>query len=83
MLSNSEIILTIKGNDTQQILNNKNSEIYEYGNEVVNYYIFNDTPSEILVNGNKIDIIDFYVHDLILEENFITIRFNKSLTNCN
>ena len=58
MLSNSEIILTIKGNDTQQILNNKNSEIYEYGNYVVRkYYIFNDTPSEILVNGNKIDIL--------------------------
>ena len=82
-LSNSEIILTIKGNNTQQILNNKNSEIFDYGNNWKLNYLFNDFPSEILVNGNKIDIIDFYVHDLKLEENNITIRFNKSLSNCN
>ena len=82
VISDSEIILTIKGNNTQPILNNKIitlSDLYvQYHN-----YTFNETPSEILVNGNKINIIDYYVYNLTLDENNITIKFNQTLKNCN
>ena len=40
-------------------------------------------PSEIFVNGNKTDKVDFYVYNLTLNENIIKIRFNKTITNCN
>ena len=83
LLFDSEIILTIKGNNTQQILNNKEVGIKSRYDNEIEYYIFNTAPSEILINGNKTDIIDFYVYNLILEENNITIRFNNTLTNCN
>ena len=66
LISDSQIILIIKGTDKQQILNSG----------------FNQKPSEILVNGNKINKTDFYIDDLKLEENNITIRFNKTLTSC-
>ena len=65
LISDSEIILTVLGTDKQQILNSG----------------FNQEPSEILINGNKINKTDYYVDDLKLEENNITIRFNKTLTN--
>jgi len=82
IICDSEIILTIKGNNTQPILNN---EIIELSDLNVKYhnYTFNETPSEILVNGNKVDIIDYYVYNLTLDENNITIKFNKTLKNCN
>ena len=81
-ICDSEIILTIKGNNTQPILNN---EIIQLSDLNVNYhnYTFNETPSEILVNGNKVNIIDYYVYNLTLDENNITIKFNKTLKNCN
>ena len=66
LIYNSEIVLTIRGTDQQQIL----------------YKQFSKKPSEILVNGDKIDIIDFYVYNLTFEENNITIKFNETLTNC-
>ena len=66
LISDTEIILTIIGTDRQQILNTE----------------FNQLPSEILVNGNKINKTDYYVDDLKLEENNITIRFNETLTTC-
>ena len=78
----SEIILTIKGNNTQPILNKKTIELSDLYVKYHNY-TFNETPSEILVNGNKINIIDFYVYNLTLDENNITIKFNKTLENCN
>ncbi len=62
----SEIIISIIGTGWQKILSNK----------------FNQTPSEILVNGNKINKADYYVDNLQLEENNITIRFNMTLTSC-
>ena len=82
VICDSEIILTIKGNNTQPILNN---EIIQLSDLNVNYhnYTFNETPSEILVNGKKVDIIDYYVYNLTLDENNITIKFNKTLKNCN
>ena len=78
----SEILLTIKGNNTQQILNNKNINLF-YSHTQSKNYIFNTKPSEIYVNGNRIDNIDFYVYGLSKEINNITIRFNKTITNCN
>ena len=48
LISDSEIILTIIGKNKQQILNTE----------------FNQKPSEILVNGNKIDKIGYYVEGL-------------------
>ena len=82
IISDSEIILTIKGNDTQPILNDKAIELSDLNAKYHNY-TFNEIPSEILVNGNKIDIIDYYVYNLTLDENNITIKFNTTLTNCN
>ena len=83
ILLDSEIILTIKGKNTQQILNNKSIEIYDDISKQRKNYEFNINPSEILINGKKTDIIDFYVYNLASEENKITIRFNTTLTNCN
>ena len=82
VISDSEIILTIKRNNTQPILN---SQIIELSDLNVKYhnYTFNETPSEILVNGNKVNIIDYYVYNLTLDENNITIKFNQTLKNCN
>ena len=42
LLYDSEIVLTIKGTDIQQILNTE----------------FRQNPSEILVNGGKIDVLN-------------------------
>ena len=77
VISDSEIILTIKGNNTQPILNNKTIELSDLYVKYYNY-TFNETPSEILVNGNKINEIDFYVYNLTSDENIITIKFNKT-----
>ena len=79
----SEVILTIRGKGTQQILNNKSIPLWNYKIHGNKNYIFNNKPSEILVNGKRANKIDFYVYNLILEENNISIRFNEALTNCN
>ena len=83
LLFDSGIFLTIKGKGTQQILNNYNVSIRNSVLSKYQDYIFNILPSEIFVNGKKIDLIDFYVYNLTLEENIIKIRFNQVLTNCN
>ena len=83
LIFDSEIILTIKGTGNQPILNNKTIKLWDRASSKHKNYIFNDKPSEIFVNGNKINKIDFYVYNLTLKENNITIRFNKTLTNCN
>ena len=83
LLFDSGIYLTIKGKGTQQILNNYNVSIRNSVLSKNQNYTFNILPSEIFVNGKKIDLIDFYVYNLTLEENIIKIRFNKALTNCN
>ena len=77
----SEIFLTIKGKDTQKILNNDLISLY-YSSQKTVQYQFDTLPSEILINGEKTNSIGFYVYNLSLEENNITIRFNQSLTNC-
>ena len=67
LLSDTEIILTIRGRDNQQILFN-------------DFYL---QPSKILINENEINEKGFYVYNLTLDENNITIIFNITLTNCN
>ena len=76
-VSDSEIRITIRGNGTQYILNNKS-----YSNQGLSLK-FTDLPSEILINGNKIDKIDYIITNLTGIENDITMKWNKSLTNCN
>ena len=83
LISDSEIILTIKGKNNQPILNNNTYILY---NPIINSdenYTFDTKPSEILVNGIKINEIDFYVYNLTEDENNITIKFDKKLKNCN
>ena len=82
LMDDSEIILTIKGKDQQQILNNNSFTVKKDGKNIAINDIFNTSPSEILVNGNQ-KAVDFYVYDLENEENIITIRFNEKLKNCN
>ena len=82
LISDLEILLTIKGKNTQQILNNQSVQMCYNDNDCEDF-LFNTKPSEILVNGIKTNIIDFYVYNLTLEENNIKIRFNKTLTNFN
>ena len=73
----SEIKLTIKGNGNQTILsNNKRKTINK------ETYQFTSKPSEIFVNGNKVDYSDYKVYNLTEEENIITIRWNYQLTSC-
>ena len=79
LINDSEIILTIKGNNSQKIINNKSESL----NMGYNCFIFNNKPSKILVNGNTIDYIDYNIYNLSLEINIITIKFNQTLTNCN
>ena len=73
----SEINITIIGNGTQTILNNANKKDVNKKS-----YQFNSKPSEILVNGIKVDILDFKVYNLTDEENNITIRWDYPLTFC-
>ena len=60
----SEVILTIRGKGTQQILNNKSIPLWDYKIHGNKNYIFNNKPSEILVNGKRANKIDFYVYGL-------------------
>ena len=60
----SEVILTIRGKGTQQILNNKSIPLWNYKIHENKNYIFNNKPSEILVNRKRANKIDFYVYDL-------------------
>ena len=80
LLIDSEIILIIKGKNTQKILNNESIELCASS---CKYYAFNSIPSEIIINGNKANYIDYYVYNLSLEINNITIKFNVTLKNVN
>ena len=90
IISDSEIILTIKGNNTQQILGKEVNEFDGYHNKNAIFngepnkdYKFDAEPSEILVNGKKVNYTDYYVYNLTLQINNITIKFNQTLRNCN
>ena len=83
LIYDAEIILTIQGKGNQQILNNKHISLRNPSTGFQKDYSFNEMPSEILVNGIKINEIGFYVNNLTLEENIITIRYNRVLENCN
>ena len=60
LMFDSVIILTIIGRNNQQILNDKTI----YSNSFFQFYKFDNKPSEILVNGEKINKIDYYVYNL-------------------
>ena len=83
IISDTEIILTIKGKGNQPILNNQSIQLWDSISQTNKSYTFNELPSEIFVNGDRINTIDFYLYNLTLNENKITIKFNKTLTNCN
>ena len=83
LVSEYEIYITIKGNGSQQILNNKTIQLYDSISNRKNNYHFDYIPSEILVNGEPLDYIDYYVYNLVEEENNITIKFNVTIENCN
>ena len=75
--SDSEIKLTIKGNGSQPILNINTIELVD------NYYIsFNDLPTEIIVNGKTQTTIGKYVYNLNEGNNYIILKWNYSITNC-
>ena len=82
LIFDSEIIVTIKGKNNQQILNNKTYYLENAIIQLNQNYKFDYKPSEILVNGIKINKVDYYVYNLEEEENNITIKFNKTLKNC-
>ena len=65
----SEITLTIKGSGDQIILDKNNG--------------FNNTPSEILVNGVKQRKLGFKVYGLINSINIITLRWDYEFKSCN
>ena len=64
---NYEIILTVKGQGKQKILNQ---------------YNFGILSNTIYVNDQQQKTLDFFAYNLIDEENIISINFNESLTNC-
>ena len=61
LLSEYEITITVKGNGTRQIINDKPIQIYDSISNRKNNYRFNYMPSKILVNGEPVDYIDYYV----------------------
>ena len=65
LISDTEIILTLKGNNTQKILG------------------FGPRPSEVYINGERINVIGNSIDNLVLEENIIELRYNGTLTSCN
>ena len=65
----SEITLTIKGSGDQIILDKNNG--------------FNNTPSEILVNGVKQRKLGFKVYGLTNSINIITLRWDYEFKSCN
>ena len=74
----SEITITIKGTETQQILSNYTDYC---GQRKVN---FQTLPDEIIINHNINHPIGKFVYDLVEETNEITMKWNNTpLTDCN
>ena len=76
----SEITMTIKGKGNQKILS-----IYTgyLGIGLSIYSNFDTLPSEIYINGKYQNYTGKYIYNLEKEINFITLRWNCSITNCN
>ena len=74
----SVINMTIKGNGTQYILNNK---YIECGPD--SSMIFNSIPDQLYVNDELQNYTGFSVYNLKNDINNISIRWNYSITNCN
>ena len=73
----SEINITIKGNGTQRILNNKSVECGSSSK------LFDSIPDQIFVNDELQNYTGFSVYNLKNDINNISIRWNYSITNCN
>ena len=76
ILSVSEITLTLRGSGNQYILNNSNASFDK------NFYIFDKSPDQILINGVLQNYTGNMVYNLVNEENIITLKFNDLLTDC-
>ena len=83
LISESEIIITINGTGNQTFLNKKQIQINDNINGKKKNYKFDYLPSEILVNGELADITSSCELNLTNEENEITIKFNRTIDNCN
>ena len=77
LISFGEIKITIKGLGEQPILSNG-----FFVKDNINCS-FNETPSEIIVNGVPQTILGKFVYNLTEEINNITIKYNYTITNCN
>ena len=82
LISESEITLTIRGTGKQKILNKESVKLFDNLKFKTVTYNFNTNPSEILINGNNQETIDFYAYNLNSEENNITIRFTEDIIYC-
>ena len=76
--SSSEITIKLKGTGNQYILNNNNNLTIEK-----EFYVFNEIPDKILINGVLQDYTGNEVYNLEKEENNITMIFNNLLNDCN
>ena len=81
--SYSDVILTIKGKNTQRILNNETFNMYYNNLDTYKNLVFGIKPSEIYINDIKQTYTDFFVYNLEQDINEIRIRFNDNLQHCN
>ena len=72
----SEITIKIKGKGTQKILNN-------YDDSWCGSKSFNSIPNQIYINNELQNYTGYTVYNLVNEINYITIKWNYSITNCN
>ena len=73
----SEISITIRGKGNQYILND---EMVQMSEEYLN---FDYEPSQILINGVLQEYTGKIVYNLTKEENYITMKWEKPIGNCN
>ena len=71
----SEITIVIKGNGTQKILSDNFGTFYGFS--------FYEFPYQIVVNGISQNYTGRYVYNLTNNINYITLKWNTQVTNCN
>ena len=74
IISSNEITITIRGTGNQTIL---------CKDKCLENFIFDQLPSQILVNGVPQEIIDKTVYNLTEVINNVTMIWDSSITNCN
>ena len=72
----SEIKITVEGTGRQQILSDYSGQCGSISGR------FNSLPNETLVNGVPQSSNDWYVDNLVIQTNIITLRWNYQVTNC-